>query len=388
MKSVRLRVKTKLRSILNFLQGSRIDLKASALFMCVLLSGCHKEEPQPPRKYAVELAEAFSEDVPYNLIGIGQLGASVEVEIKAQVEGYLTNVLFNDGQLVEEGELLMTIDPRIYEATLEEAKAQLAEDQARLRYALDFAETYGKLVGEEYVSRLDYEQGIQNVDVYKAAVEFDLAAIKKAEVDLEYTQLRAPTKGYIGLRKYDPGNVIYPEIDETLVTIRKITPLMVDFSLPSEHLYEIRMRQKEQPLYLEAILPEDPAHPLQGLLYTIDNKVNEQTGMIKLKGNLPNEDERGWPGAFARVYLRLKMLKDAVLVPQNAVVLSQDGDIVYVAHKETMTVEMRSVKKGILYKNYRVLEWGLEPGEVVVVDGQLNLYDGASIFIPEKKEKA
>lgn len=359
-----------------------------SLIGCVFILGCEKKEQSTaPRKYPVELAEAIAEDVPYNLLGIGQLGASVEVSIKAQVEGYLTNVLFNDGELVEEGELLMTIDPRIYEANLEEAKAQLAEDQARLRYALDFAETYGKLVGEEYVSRLDYEQGVQNVDVYKAAIESDLAAIKKAEVDLEYTQLRAPTKGYVGLRKYDPGNVIYPEIDETLVTIRKITPLMVDFSLPADHLYEIRTLQKRQPLYLEAILPEDPAHPLQGLLYSIDNKVNEQTGMIKLKGNLPNEDERGWPGAFVRVYLRLKMLKDAVLVPQNAVVLSQDGNIVYVANKETMTVEMRSVGKGILYKNFHVIDWGLKAGETVVVDGQLNLYDGAHISVPEKKEK-
>ncbi|MCC5832840.1 MAG: efflux RND transporter periplasmic adaptor subunit [Chlamydiales bacterium] len=358
----------------------------TSLFLSWALLGCEKKlEPLPPRSYAVEMEEAFTEDVPYNLLGIGQLNASIEVEIKAQVEGYLTNVLFNDGALVEEGELLMTIDPRIYEANLEAAKAQLAENQARLRYALDFAETYGKLVGDEYVSRLEYEQGVQNVDVYKAAIELNLAMIKKAEVDLEFTQLRAPTKGYVGLRKYDPGNVIYPEIDETLVTIRKVTPLMVDFSLPAQHLNEIRRLQREHPLYLEAVLPEDPHHPLQGLLYSIDNKVNKQTGMIKMKGNLPNEDERGWPGAFVRVFLRLKMLKDAVLVPQQAIVLTQEGNIVYVVDKEKMTVSMRPVEKGILYKKYRVIDSGLKPGETVVVDGQLNLYDGAHIFVPERE---
>lgn len=359
------------------------------LSVCFFLTSCEQEAPKrtPPR-YAVEVGKSIVDDVPYNLLGIGQLYASVKVDVKAQVEGYLTNVLFNDGQLVEEGDLLMTIDTRIYEANLQEAKAQLAEDQARLRYALDFAETYGKLVGEEYVSRLEYEQGIQNVDVYKAAIELDLAAIKKAEVDLEYTQIRAPSKGYIGLRKYDPGNVIFPRIDETLVTIQKVTPLSVHFTLPAEHLYEIRKQQAEQPLYVEAILPDDPGHPLQGLLYSIDNAVNASTGMIKLKGNLPNEEERGWPGAFVRVYLRLKMLKNAVLVPQNAVVLTQHGNIVYVLDKQSMTVQMRKVGKGILYKGYYVVEWGLKPHETIITDGQLNLFDGAHVFIPEEEEKA
>lgn len=355
--------------------------------LLLLLTGCKQEAPQEDLKYAVELDVARLEDVPMNLLGIGQLSASVEVELKAQVEGYLTNVLFVDGELVEEGDLLMTIDPRIYEAAVQEAKAQLAEDQARLRYALDFAETYGKLVGNEFVARLDYEQGVQNVDVYKAAIENDLAAIKKAEVDLEYTQLRAPIKGYVGLRKYDPGNVVYPDLDESLVTIRKVTPLSVSFSLPSQHLFEIRERQKEQSLYLEACLPEDPDHPMQGFLYFIDNTVNLQTGMIHLKGNLPNEDERGWPGAFVRVYLRLKTLRDAVVVPKQAIVLGQEGYHVFVADEEEQTVEMRPVKKGITEKDMTVVDRGLKEGEKVVVDGQLNLYDGAKIFIPNKREE-
>jgi len=357
------------------------------LIALVFLTSCEKKEAPPPPKYAVELGEATTADVPYNIKGIGQLVASVEVDIKAQVEGYLTSVLFNDGQLVEEDDLLMTIDPRIYEAAVQEAKAQLEEDKARLRYALDFAETYGMLVGNEFVSRLDYEQGVQNVDVYKAAVENDLAALKKAEVDLEFTQLRAPTKGYVGLRKYDPGNVIYPEIDESLVSIRKITPMSVSFSLPSEYLFEIREKQAEQPLYVEAILPGDPAHPLQGLLYFVDNTVNTLTGMIHLKGNLPNEDERGWPGAFARVNLRLKMLKDAVIVPQNAVVLGQNGYFVFVVDKETMTVTMRMIGKGITYQNSTVVDWGLKGDETIVINGQLNLDTGAHVFVPDKKEK-
>ncbi len=360
------------------------------LSLCVsgffLLAGCEKQQT-PSTKYAVELGTTEVDDVPVFIKGIGQLVASIEVEIKAQVEGYLTSVLFNDGQLVEEGDLLMTIDTRIYEANLAAAQAQLAEDQAKLRYALDFAETYGKLVGQEYVARLEYEQGVQNVDVYKAAIENDLAAIKKAEVDLSYTQLRAPAKGYVGLRKYDPGNVIYPIISETLVVLRKITPLSVSFSLASEYLNDIRERQKIQPLYLEASLPGASEVPMEGLLYFIDNTVDEQTGMIHLKGNIPNEDERGWPGAFVRVSLRLKTLKDAVIVPETAVVLGEDGNFVFVVDKEKMTVSMRMIGKGIPYNGFFVADWGLKPGETVVIDGQLNLFEGAEVFVPEKEKK-
>lgn len=366
---------------------SKLFVYLGSLFFLIFLTSCEKKEVSHTSKYAVKLGESQEEDVPVFIKGIGQLIASVEIDVKAQVTGILTNVLFNNGQLVEEGDLLMTIDPRIYEANLQAAKAQLAEDQARLRYALDFAETYGMLVGEEYVSRLDYEQGVQNVDIYKAAIENDLAAIKIAEVNLDYTQIKAPTKGYIGLRKFDPGNVIFPEIDETLVTIRKVTPISVSFSLPSEYLQEIRENQKKQSLYLEASLPGDLAHPLVGTLYFIDNTVNEQTGMILLKGNIPNRDERGWPGAFVRVRLRIKTLKDAVLVPKEAIVLGQDGNFVFVVDKETMTVELRMIGKGSSYRDQVVVDWGIKSGETVVVDGQLNLYDGAHVFVPKEEEK-
>src|SRR5262245_52612531 len=143
------------------------------LLMCslFLLAGCAKKEVPPPVKFPVKVGMSHVEDVPHFVRGVGQLIPTVEVDVKAQVRCTMTNVLFTDGQRVEEGALLMTIDPRYYEAQVQQAIAQLDENRAKLRYALDFEATYGTLVGQEYVSRLDYEQAIQNVDIYKANIE-------------------------------------------------------------------------------------------------------------------------------------------------------------------------------------------------------------------------
>lgn len=356
--------------------------RAINVFLLLMVCGCGKKEPTP-HSYLVSVEEAIQADVPHYLKAVGQFVASVSVDIKAQVEGNLTSVLFTDGQIVEEDQLLMTIDPRIYESAVEEAKARLAEDQAKLHFASNFAETYGRLVGDEYVARLDYDESIQNVEVSKAAVENALAALKKAEVNLAYTQIRSPIKGYIGGRAYDPGNMIFPRIDQALATINRITPISVNFFVPGEYLYEIREKQKEHPLQVEATLPQDPPHPLLGSLYFIDNKIDPHTGMVFLKGTFPNEDERGWPGAFARVKLQLKEFKDAILVPQKALVQGHTGHFVFVVDRETLRVSMRMIGKGIAYKDFVIAEWGLNSGEIVVINGQLNLFDGAPIIIKE-----
>jgi membrane fusion protein, multidrug efflux system len=355
------------------------------LFFCLILLfvvGCSKEEAPKPRGVPVEIGVTTVEDVPQFLRGVGQFVCSVEVNLKAQVSGTLTKIHFLDGDRAEEGDLLMTIDPRIYEAQLQQSIAQLAEDKAKLRYALNFAETYGALVGKDYVARLDYEQAIQDVDTFKAAIESDLAAIKHAETALGFTQLRAPCKGYLGMHTYDEGNYIDTAAGTPLVALRQITPLIVRFFLPAEWLQEIREQQQITPLYLEAQLPGDPAHPLQGSVCFIDTHVNSGTGMITLKGTIPNEDERGWPGQFVRVYLRLKTLTDAVLVPKKAVILGAAGNFVYVLDEQNMRVELRMIGKGFAYKDSYVVLWGLQGGEKVVVDGQLNLQDQALVSIP------
>lgn len=352
------------------------------LISVLCITGCHPAEKSKKIAFPVHVESVVVEDIPQFVKGVGQLLPSLAVSVKSQVSGILTNILFTDGQLVEEGDLLMTIDSRIYESAVDQARAQLAESQAKLKYALEFAQTYSKLVGNNYVSRLNYEEAIQNVDTYKAAVENSLAAIKKAEVDLSYTQIRAPFKGYVGLRTLDPGNYVEAAADGNLVTVNKVVPLSVRFYVSGDLLHEIRERQEENPLYLEAELPDDPAHLLQGSLWFINNTVDPESGLITLQGTIPNEDERGWPGQFVRVFLKIKTLHNAVLVPKEAIVLGESGSFVFVLDPENMTVNMRMIGKGFVYKKWVVVTWGLSGGEKVITDGQLNLYENASVFIP------
>jgi multidrug efflux system membrane fusion protein len=362
--------------------------KASSLFtffLMIVISGCSQPASTTLKKYPVTLDEVIKQDVPQSLHAIGRLSASIEIEIRAQVSGILTNILFNDGDLVEEGDLLMTIDDRPFLASLKEAQATLDEDKARLRYALDFAETYEKLVNKEYVARLDYEQGLQNVDIYKAAIEADQAEVDRARINLGYTRIHSPTKGYVGSHLYDPGNYIDAAQDQVLVTVRKITPMMISLYVPADYVQTIRELYKEHGLFLEAYLPNDPK-PLTGSLNFIDNNVNRKTGMIRLKGTIANEDERGWPGQFVRVNLILKILNDAILVPSNSIVLGQDGYSIYMV-KEDMSVEKQSVVKLFEYKDYTVIQSPLKAGDKIVTDGQLNLFPGAYIYQPEDSVK-
>lgn len=357
-------------------------VKQGVLLLLVALWGCEQKE-EPPPVFPIQIAMADQQDIPVFVKGVGRLSASVSVHLIPQVDGILTSIFFKDGHRVKQGELLMTIDSRIHETVVQEAEAQLVTNQAKLKYALDFAKTYGELISEEYVARLDYEKGVQNVEVFKAAIENDLAQLTKARILLGYTELRAPIEGYIGLRGVDTGNYVEASQNLPLATIRKITPLCLSFSLPDSYLKDIREAYNKGPVYLEARLPEDPQRPMKGTLNFIDNTVNKLTGMIQLQGTIPNEDERGWPGQFVRVNVRLKALPNACVVPTKALVLGETSFYIFVLNEETMKVAMRPVEKGIDYEEFSVISCGILPGEKVVVDGQLNLYAGARVFIPE-----
>lgn len=363
------------------------------LISALLLStvGCgKKEKPYKVQKVPVELSTVTTADIPFIVKGIGQLAASVEVDVRAQSTGILKQILFEDGQLVEEGDLLFVIEQDMYQAQLESAKAQLIEAEAQYRYAVDFAETYGALVGEEFVSRLQYEQGVSNVGLYNGQIKAALAAIKQAEINLGYTEIRAPTKGYIAKHQFDEGNFIEAGGGQILTTIRKVVPIDVMFSIPSSYVEELRIQQREQPLVFECVRSGLNADPLFGTVYYIDNIVNENTGMIMIKGTIPNIDERGWPGEFVRVYLKLKTLKNITVIPQGAVIPGQNVNHVFIAKEGEngeLTAEVRAVETGFSFEGVTIVEWGLNPGEQVVTDGHGQLYPGAPMFVPKPKSE-
>lgn len=347
--------------------------------VCTLLACCTKPEEEVP-SYPVKLAQAKLLDVPYIINSVGTLSCSLNADIKAQVSGILTEVSVKEGEKVQEGELLMKIDPRPYEAEVKAAVANLEENKAKLAYAENLAKTYGTLANKNYVSRLQHEEALQNVEIIKATINADEAHIESAKINLEFTQIHAPFEGYAGLPALDPGNLILVDGKTILLTIRKITPITAAFYVPSKYLYKIQQLQKKYPLSFKAFLAGEKEHPLIGEVTFIDNVVSTATGMVKLQGKIPNEEERGWPGECVNVSLLLETLPDKVVVPSTAVKLGQGGHYLFVADATDKSVQKRNVSIGIVRENQTVIESGVEPGEYVVIDGQLNLYHGAKIF--------
>ncbi len=335
--------------------------------------------------FPIDIAEARTAHVPIFLKGIGTLVASAQILVRPQVSGTIIDVFYEEGHYVQTGELLMILDSRLYEANLKIAKAGLNSDEADYRLNYNITRRMSNLVGEDYVSEIEYEKSLAKLEAAHASIAKTIAEIKKAEVDLSYTRLYSPINGYIGEHYYTAGNFVTLNDKDPLTIINQITPIYVNFYLPSSYLEQIRAAQKQAPLFLKAERPSDTEHPLEGKLTFIDNTINAKTGMILLKGLIANKDERGWPGEFVRVHLLVKTLQDAVVVPTEALVLGQDSDFIYVVDKEKMTVEIRTVKIRMEFENMTVIESGVEVNEIVVVDGQLNLSQGAKVHIPKEK---
>lgn len=349
-----------------------------------MTSGCKKRAQTIEHSYPVDIAEARTEDVPVYLKGIGTLAPSSIVYVRPQVGGVLTDVLFEEGSYVKEGDLLVTIDSRLFEADLEIAKANLGSEEADYRLNYDITRRMANLVGENYVSEVEYEKSLTRLEGAHSNIEKTHAEIKKAEVNLSFTQIYAPISGYVGEKHVDSGNYVTPNDDHPLFAINKVTPLEVEFSVPSFYLQKIRDKQKESPLYLYCERPSK-AERLEGELEFINNQVNKQTGMVLLKGIVPNKDESGWPGEFVRVHLLLETLKDVTVIPTEAVVIGQESDFVYVVDEKSMRVCIRTVELGQEMGEMIVVKSGIHPGEIVVVDGQLNLTDQTKVHIPKGK---
>ncbi len=346
------------------------------------LSGCTKKQESKEPSFPVSIAKVEVENVPLYLKGVGRLEPFRTIYVRPQVSGILTDVLYEEGSFVHEGDLLMTIDSRLYEANLEIAKANLSTEEADYRLHYDVTKRMANLVSEDYVSEVEYERSLTRLEAAHAKIEKTHGEIKKAEVDLSYTHIYSPINGYIGEKKVHTGNFVMPTENEPLATINQITPLEVEFSVPSCHIDAVRRNQSEKPLVIHARRPCDGETPLVGELDFINNTVNPKTGMVVLKGLIPNKDERGWPGEFVRVHLLLETLHDALVIPTEALVLGQDDDFVYVVDQETLHVEMRKVKKRFEFEKKSVIEKGVKPGEVVVIDGQLNLTPGVKVHVP------
>jgi membrane fusion protein, multidrug efflux system len=318
---------------------------------------------QPPAR-PVLVAKVITKDAPLYLDEIGTCAAYETVLVQAQVSGQITARHFQDGADVKKGDLLFTIDPRPYQAALDQAKAQAALDQVTLKRQEDLRK-------RNVISQQDYDTAQANAQKSQAAAE-------AAQVNLDYCSIKSPINGRVGLRNVDVGNLVGPSTSP-LVTIQGLDPIYTDFTVAENDLPLVRKYLGGPNVKVQTDLPDGSIPPRIGDLYFIDNAVQPGAGTVKARAVTPNPDRALWPSQFVRVRFILDTLKDAALVPSQAVQISQSGPFVFVV-KPDNTVDLRPVKPGQREDgDLTIIESGVKPGETVVVTGQLALSPGAKV---------
>ena len=345
--------------------------------LLLLLVGCSKTELPKAEPPYVKVAKPIVCDAPIYFEYIGHVEPNQTVNIKAQVSGLLTGQYFKEGQEVCENNLLMTIDPRPFQAELEKALGELAQNIANMTQAKETVERYKDLVSLNYVSQLDYDQYVTNYLSAQAAIQQSQADVDQARINLDYCTIKAPFKGVASKLQIDVGNYVPVGGDTPLFTINQISPIRVSFFVPEKDLPKIAPLQLKEPLLTEIIRGEDR---IAGKLFLINNSVDENTGMILLQALFDNKDWALWPGEYVDVRLVLKIQNNALLVPSQAIQIGQEGSYVYIL-KSDQTVEYRKVKPGQKEEKNTLIENGLAPDEIVVTEGQLNLSSGIKVLI-------
>src|SRR5881398_2610431 len=312
----------------------------------------------------VAVSKPATKHVPVYLDEIGTCAAYETVQVQAQVSGVIMARHFQDGYDVKKGDLLFTIDPRPFQAALDQAKAQAALDQVTLKRQED-------LRGRKVIAQQDYDIAVANAQKSQAVAE-------AAQVNLDYCYIKSPINGRVGLRNVDVGNLVGPSTPP-LVIIQGLDPIYTDFTVAENDLPTVRKYLGGPNVKVQTYLPDGSITPRTGDLYFIDNAVQPGSGTVKARAVTPNPDRALWPSEFVRVRFILDTIKDARLVPSQAVQISQSGPFVFVM-KPDNTVDLRPVKPGQRQDgDLMVVESGIQSDETVVVTGQLALAPGAKV---------
>jgi multidrug efflux system membrane fusion protein len=335
------------------------------------------ERPPAP----VVAATAVAEDVPIYIDAVGKIAAREVVSIQPQVSGRIVKLHFTDGADLKSGDLLFTIDPRPYQAQLNQAEANLAGALAALELAKTNFARVEAVSDPRAVSRQDYDAKKSAVQSAEAEVKQNRAAVETARLNLEYCTIRSPISGRAGQRQVDVGNVVSPN-NGSLLVIQRLDPIYADFTITEKDLSRVQRNMAKRTLRTEVSLPDDPRAAREGKLTFVDNSVQEGTGTVKLRATLANGDRYFWPGRFANVRLILATQEQAVLVPAGAPNMSAKGPFVYVI-KPDSSAELRPVSPGQRQGDRIVIEKGVKAGERVVVQGQLGVTPGGKVSITQ-----
>jgi multidrug efflux system membrane fusion protein len=362
-----------------------MGLVGLGLLLC--LAGCSKRSvaKQGPRgaggaPVPVTVASVVQKTTAIAIPSFGTVEACAEVEVKAQVTGILMQVHFTEGQMVQKGDRLLSIDPRQPQANLKMAQANLEKDEAQLKNAEREAARQTELLEKGYSSQELYDQAMTAVETLRAAVGADQAAIENAALQLDYCSICAPVDGCAGRLLVHQGNLIKAN-DVCIVTIRQIDPIYVSFWVQEQHLPAIRANMASRALDVAVTLPGAETEPIHGALSFIDNTVDPDNRTIHLRATFANQDRRLWPGQYVKVALTIAQEPNSIVVPAPAIQTDQNSQFVYVL-KSDQTVEARTITTRRAIGNETVVD-GLQPGDVVVTDGQLRLTPGARVQVKD-----
>ena len=328
-----------------------------------------------------------SQDVPIFLRGVGTVIAFNTVLVRSQIQGQITKIAFTEGQTVHAGDLLAQIDPRPYQAQVDQVTATRDRDQAQLANAQANLGRYTQLGEKGWATPQLVETQTAQVAQLQSAVKADEALIEAANVQLGYTRLTSPIDGVTGVRQVDIGNIIHPTDPNGLVVVTQIEPISVIFSLPETDLPKIQQQMAKGPLTVLAYSQDDTIELDRGKLTLVDNEILQTTGTIRLKAEFANTAHRLWPGELIDVWLLIETRHDGLTVQASAVQQGQQGAFTYVINPDN-TVAVRPVKVAQISRGQALIDAGLAANEQVVVDGQYKLQAGSHVTILHGKAAA
>jgi len=331
-----------------------------------------KSSPAVP----VSVASVQKADFPVYLTGLGTVQGFNTVQVRTRVDGQIDKIAFTEGQIVNQGDLLVEVDPRPFQAALDQAKAKKAQDEANLANANLDLQRYTKL--GEFATRQQTDTQRSTVAQLTAQIAADEAAIANAQTQLDYTQVKTPITGVAGLRQVDIGNIVNASSQTPVVTIAQIEPIAVIFTAPEDQLPYINKAQAIAPLKTIALTTDGKKALAEGKLAVINNQVDTTSGTVRLKAVFDNKHHELWPGQSVSTRLLVRTLKDATVVPDDAVQHSTDGLYVYTVNQDNKA-ELRKVKVAYSIDGRSVIEEGLSPGQLVITGGQFRVQPGGLV---------
>ena len=361
-----------------------IVITVGLLWLTSLRSSSAKSETEDTVPVVTEAARR--QDIPVYLNGLGSVQALNTVTVRAQIDGKIIKVNFQEGQDVRAGDLLMQIDPRPYQAALDQSLAKQNQDQAQLDYAQKVLSRDVELFDKRVLDPQSLDLQKATAAQMAALVKADEAAVASAKVQLEFTKITSPIDGRVGLRLVDQGNIVHASDQAGLVIITQIRPISVIFTLPESNLREVTKRvaanDGDHPFTVIATDQENNQILDQGELGAMDNQIDQATGTIKLKAIFKNRQLNLWPGQFVNIRLLVDTWKQALVVPANAVNEGPNGDFVYVIRPD-LTAQVKTVKTGTSEAGFTIIENGVSERDEVVVDGQYLLKPNAHVRLKQ-----